>query len=64
MEQKRQKVLEQLERMREGAKKLVDDGIKYYAIHATCALEFAELAIEVLTNPTEKGASDDESNKS
>ena len=53
MEQKRQKVLEQLERMREGAKKLVDDGIKYYAIHATCALEFAELAIEVLTNPTE-----------
>lgn len=47
MEQKIKTLLEQLERMREQSKRNVDDGDALYFMHARCALEFAELAIEV-----------------
>lgn len=44
----REKLLESLRRMKDGAKKNVDEGISIYAMHANCALEFADLALKVL----------------
>ena len=41
-------MLEQLERMKEGAEDLQRQGIKYYAMHAECAVKFATEAIELL----------------
>ena len=56
MEEKKANLLEQLERMKEGAEDLQRQGIKYYAMHAECAVKFATEAIEVLTatDPTKE----------
>ena len=48
MDEMKEKVLESLERMKEGAEDLQQQGIKYYAMHNDCALEFATNAIKVL----------------
>lgn len=48
MEERKAKLLEQLQRMKDGAQKSVDHGGEYYIMHARCAVEFAELAIEVI----------------
>ena len=48
MNEKKEALLEQLERMREGAEDLQRQGIKYYAMHAECAVKFATEAIELL----------------
>lgn len=56
MEEKKKRLLEQLERMKEQAKRDVDDGHPLYFMHARCALEFAELAIELLEHITENVA--------
>ena len=48
MDEMKEKVLESLERMKEGAEDLQKQGIKYYAMHNDCALEFATNAIKVL----------------
>ena len=48
MEEKKANLLEQLERMKEGAEDLQRQGIKYYAMHAECAVKFATEAIELL----------------
>ena len=48
MEEKKANLLEQLERMKEGAEDLQKKGIKYYAMHAECAVKFATEAIELL----------------
>ncbi len=48
MEEKKANLLEQLERMKEGAEDLQRQGIKYYTMHAECAAKFATEAIELL----------------
>ena len=48
MEERKAKLLEQLQRMKDGAKRNVDDKCLFYVMHAKCALEFAELAMEVI----------------
>lgn len=56
MEEKKKRLLEQLEQMKEQAKRDVDDGHPLYFMHARCALEFAELAIELIEHITENVA--------
>ena len=48
MEEKKANLLEQLERMKEGAEDLQKKGIKYYAMYAEGAVRFATEAIELL----------------
>ncbi|MBQ2740747.1 MAG: hypothetical protein IJF39_03900 [Clostridia bacterium] len=48
MKEEKANLLEQLERMKEGAEDLQRQGIKYYAMHAECAVKFATEAIELL----------------
>ena len=49
MEQKKEKVLKQLQTMQEGAQKMVDAGWEYYTLHACCAVEFAKNVQALLT---------------
>ena len=44
----REKILESLYRMKQQAKKNVEDNVKYYVMHAACAVEFADMAINYL----------------
>lgn len=48
MEQKKAKVLEQLQIMQDGAQKMIDAGWEYYVLHACCAVEFAKNVQELL----------------
>lgn len=48
MEQKKEKVLDLLERMEIDAQKLVNRGVRYYAKEAKEVLPFAQLALEVV----------------
>ena len=48
MEEKKAKVIEKLKRMLEGAQANVDAEFTLYVMHATCAVEFAREALEVL----------------
>lgn len=48
MKEEKTKLLGQLERMKEQAEDLQKQGIKYYAMHAECAVRFATEAIELL----------------
>ena len=48
MEQKKEKVLDLLERMEIDAQKLVNRGVRYYAKEAKDVLPFAQLALEVV----------------
>ena len=48
MKEEKAKLLETLEQMKEGAEDLQKQGIKYYVMHAECAVEFATNAIAVL----------------
>ena len=54
MDNKKQGVLTQLERMREQAQKNVERDQSLYFIHSYCALSFAKTAIEVLTENDKK----------
>ena len=48
MEEKKANLLEQLERMKEGATNSLANGGEYYIMHAECAVKFATNAIKVL----------------
>lgn len=48
MEQKKEKVLDLLERMEIDAQKLVNRGVRYYAKEAKDVLPFAQLALKVV----------------
>lgn len=50
MEQKRQKALDMAERMKMEATKRIEEGLQLYIMHATCAVEFADLLAELLTS--------------
>lgn len=52
MEGKKAMVLEQLQRMQEGAQRCVDQNVKYYVMHASCAVEFAKNVQELLQTET------------
>ena len=52
MEQKRQKALDMLERMKLQANENIEKGLSLYVMHATCAIEFADLMTELLTSGT------------
>ena len=49
MEQKRQKALDMIERMKLQASDNIEKGLELYVMHATCAVEFADLLTELLT---------------
>lgn len=49
MAAKRKKVVEQLKTMQDGAQCHIDNGLNLYVMHATCAVEFAENALFVLS---------------
>ena len=49
MEQKRQKALDMIERMKLQASENVQMGSELYIMHAKCAVEFADLLTELLT---------------
>ena len=49
MEQKRQKALDMIERMKLQASDNIEKGLELYIMHATCAVEFADLLTELLT---------------
>lgn len=48
MNEKKEALLEQLERMKEGATNSLANGGEYYIMHAECAVKFATEAIELL----------------
>ena len=48
MEQKKAKVIEQLKLMQSAAQANLDAGGDFYAMHATCAVEFAKNALALL----------------
>ena len=48
LEKGKEALFNQLERMKEGAQQCVDNGVRYYTMHAPCAVEFAENARAVL----------------
>lgn len=54
MEQKRQKVMEQLRRMLDGAQQAKDAGCQLYFMHANCAIEFAQ-NVQALLEAAEMG---------
>lgn len=49
MEQKRQKALDMIERMKLQASENIQMGSELYIMHAKCAVEFADLLTELLT---------------
>lgn len=49
MEQKRQKALDMIERMKLQASENIQMGSELYIMHAKCAIEFADLLTELLT---------------
>lgn len=49
MEQKRQKALDMADRMKLQASENIQMGSELYIMHATCAVEFADLLMELLT---------------
>ena len=54
MEQKKAKVVEQLKLMQSAAQANLDAGGDFYAMHATCAVEFAKNALELLESVPEQ----------
>ena len=48
MKTKKETVLAQLELLQAGAQKMIDEGWEYYVLHASCALELAQNARELL----------------
>lgn len=50
MEQKRQKALDMIERMKLQASENIQMGSELYIMHATCAVEFADILAELLTS--------------
>lgn len=53
MKEKTAKLVEQLERMKEGAQHCVDNGVRFYTMHAPCAVEFATNVLELVKNTLE-----------
>ena len=54
MEQQKAKVIEQLKLMQSAAQANLDAGGDFYAMHATCAVEFAKNALELLESVPEQ----------
>ena len=54
MEQQKAKVVEQLKLMQSAAQANLDAGGDFYAMHATCAVEFAKNALELLESVPEQ----------
>lgn len=52
MEDKKAMVLEQLRNMQEGAQCCVEHNVRYYVMHASCAVEFAKNVQELLQTET------------
>ena len=48
MEEKKAKVLQQLQQMKDVSKQHIEDGIPFFVMHANCAIEFADLVMELL----------------
>ncbi|MBQ8291889.1 MAG: hypothetical protein IJX88_05240 [Clostridia bacterium] len=55
MEQKRQEIIAQLERMKEGAASSLKNGGEYYVMHAECAARFADNVMELLAAEPAEG---------
>ena len=54
MNEKQAKVIEQLERMKLDAQALTEKGIRFYVLHAECAVNLATLALELLEDYAER----------
>lgn len=54
MEELQAKVVEQLERMKLDAEALQEKGIKFYVLHAECAVNLATWALELLEDYAER----------
>lgn len=54
MNEKQAKVIEQLERMKLDAEALTEKGIRFYVLHAECAVNFATSALELLEDYAER----------
>ena len=54
MKEKQVRVVEQLERMKLDAQSLTEKGIRFYVLHAECAVNLATLALELLEDYAER----------